>query len=199
MRHSVFIALSAFAFAMIFGLRAAHTTTLYRDLYLAQLCVGCTSLIYDITKPADRQMSTDKTTDDLSSCLDYGELYCGTFSDNLSAEAETEIMKFVDAQLRSKISDLAMSVGYQSESQENRDCTYLETKLRDPERVREECDNIEPDPEHSEVLSVLTLTIVSVISFSLIAGIWLLHRSFRNWQLRNMILRGKAASHPPNS
>ena len=199
MLHSGFIAVPTFVFAMIFGLRDAGTTTLYGDLYLAQLCVGCTSLIYDIAKPADRQISTDKTTDDLSSCLDYGELYCGTFSDNFSAEAETEIMKFVDAQLRSKISDLAMSVGYQSESQENRDCTYLETKLRDPERVREECDNIEPDPEHSEVLSVLTLTIVSVISFSLIAGIWLLRRSFRNWQLRNMILRGKAASHPPNS
>ena len=199
MRHSAFIALSAFAFAMIFSLRDADTTTLSRDLYLAQLCVGCTSLIYDITKPADRQMSTDKTTDDLSSCLDYGELYCGTFTDNLSAEAETEIMKFVNSQFKPKISYLEMSVGYQSASQENSGCTYFETKLRDPERVREECNNIEPDPEHSEVLSVLTLTIVSVISFSLIAGIWLLRRSFRNWQLRNMILRGKAASHPPNS
>jgi len=199
MRHSASIALLAFVFAMVFGLRDADTTTLYSDLYLAQLCVGCTSLIYDIAKPAERQMSTDKTTDDLSSCLDYGELYCGTFSDNLSAEAETEIMKFVDAQLRSKISDLAMLVGYQSESQENRGCSYFETKLRDPERVREECNNIEPDPELSEFLSVLTLTIVSVISFSLLAGIWLLHRWFRNWQLRNMILRGKTASGPPNS
>ena len=199
MLHSGFIAVPTFVFAMIFGLRDAGTTTLYGDLYLAQLCVGCTSLIYDIAKPAERQISTDKTADDLSSCLDYREAYCGTFSDDLSAEAETEIMKFVDAQPRSKISDLAMSVGYQSASQENSGCTYFETNLRDPERVREECNNIEPDPEHSELLSILTLTIVSVISFSLPAGIWLVRRSFRNWQLRNMILRGKAASHPPNS
>ena len=92
-----------------------------------------------------------------------------------------------------------MSAGYQSASQEKSGCTYFERALRDPKRIREECDNIEPDPEHSEVLSVLTLTIVSVISFSLIAGIWLLRRSFRNWQLRNMILRAKTASDPPDS
>ena len=199
MLHSGFIAVPTFVFAMIFGLRDAGTTTLYGDLYLSQFCVGCTSLIYDITKATDRQMIVDKTTDDLGSCLDYGELYCGTFTDNLSAEAETEIMKFVNSQFKPKISYLEMSVGYQSESQEKRGCTYFETKLRDPGRVREECDNIEPDPEHFELLSALTLTIVSVASFTLLAGIWLLCRSFRNWRLRNMILRGKTAADPPHS
>ena len=102
MLRSAVIVLPASAFAMIFGLRDADTTTLHSDLYLAQRCVGCTSLIYDITKPVDRQMSIDKTTDDLSSCLDYGEVYCGTFSNNLSAEAESELLRFFNAQFNRK-------------------------------------------------------------------------------------------------
>ena len=92
-----------------------------------------------------------------------------------------------------------MSGNYQSASQEKSGCTYFERALRDPKRVRGERDNIEPDSEHLELLSVLALTSVSVISFALLAGIWLLRRWFRNWQLRNMILRGKTASNPPNS
>jgi hypothetical protein len=43
-----------------------------------------------------------------------------------------------------------------------------------------------------EFFSTLTLTTVSMVAFGLLAGVWLLRRSFRNWQLRNMILRGKA-------
>jgi len=200
MPHSAVIALPAFAFAMILGLRVADTTTLNSDLYVAQLCVGCTSLIFDnIKRNIDRQIGIEKNTQDFNSCLDYGELYCGAFGDNFVAEAETEIVKFINAQLRSKISDSEMSAGYQSASQEKSGCTYFERALRDPKRVREECDNIEPGSEHLELFSVLTLTSVSVISFALLAGIWLLRRWFRNWQLRNMILRGKTASNPPNS
>jgi hypothetical protein len=45
MRRSTFIALHAFASAMVLGLRLANATMIYNDLYLSQFCVRCTSLI----------------------------------------------------------------------------------------------------------------------------------------------------------
>ena len=200
MPHSAVIAPPAFAFAMILGLRVADTTSLYSDLYDAHLCVGCTSLTFDtIKRNTVRQIGIEKSTQDFSSRLDYGELYCGSVGDNFAAVAETEIAKFINAQ--AQIEDFGLrNVGQlSSASQEKSGCTYFERALRDPKRVRGERDNIEPDSEHLELLSVLALTSVSVISFALLAGIWLLRRWFRNWQLRNMILRGKTASNPPNS
>jgi hypothetical protein len=135
----------------------------------------------------------------LRSCSDFGELDCQIFSDNLAAEAEPELIKSIDAQLRSKTSDLEISTGYRYQNQENSGCTYFETKLRDPRGVREQCEDIEPNSDHLELFGVLTLTTVSVMAFALLAGAWLLRRSFRNWHLRNMIQRGKAISSPPGS
>ena len=200
MRRSTFIALHTFASAMVLGLRVADATMIYNDLYLSQFCVRRTALIYDTTNPdIDRRIRIETTPRDLRSCSDFGELDCEIFSDNLAAEAEPELIKSIDAQLRSKTSDLEISLGYRYLNQENSGCTYFETKLRDPRRVREECEDIEPNSDHLELFGVLTLTTVSVMAFALLAGACLLRRSFRNWHLRNMIQRGKAISSPPGS
>jgi hypothetical protein len=189
MLHSAVHALLAFAFAMVLDLRAADATAISTDLYLSEFCVGCTSLIDNTVKPdLHRPISIETTTHDLTACKHYGEPYCANFSDNLSAEAETDIITSINAQLGS----IENSVEYRDEYQENSSgCTYFESKLRDPRRVREECGNVEPGSDYLELISALTLTTVSVISFALLAGVWLLRRSFRNWQLRKMLLQDK--------
>jgi hypothetical protein len=87
-----------------------------------------------------------------------------------------------------------ISVEYQDENQGNSGCTYFESKLRNPTRARAECGNVEPGSDYLEMASVLTLTTVSEVSIALLAGGWLLRRSFRNWQLRRMIMHDKAAA-----
>ena len=66
------------------------------------------------------------------------------------------------------------------------DCNYFGSELHDPKRIEDECGNVEPGSDYSELISVLELTTVSVLSFSLGAAVWLLHRSYRNRRLRNI-------------
>jgi len=196
MLQSAAIALVAFAFAMMPGLRPVDAATIDSDLYQAQRCVGCTSLIYDIVDPDPDRAANTEAPDDLTSCLNYGQLYCGIFSDAISTEAKAELLISIDGQLRSKISDLEILIGNRNQTEENRGCSYFETKLRDPNRVREECNDIEPVADDLESIGVLTIVTVSMASFALLAGAWLLRRSLRNRQLRNIILRDKTTPAP---
>jgi hypothetical protein len=194
MLQSAAITLVAFVLAMMPGLRPADATTIDSDLYHAQRCVGCTSLIYNVVdQNTDRATSTE-AADDLTECLDYGQLYCGIFGAALSTEAKAELLASIDGQLRANISDLEILIGYRNKSEENSGCSYFETKLRDPNRVREECDEIEPVADDLESVGVLTIVTVSMASFAVLAGAWLLRRSLRNRQLRNIILHDKTTS-----
>jgi hypothetical protein len=190
-------ALVAFVFAMILDLQLAGTTPISPDLYLTQFCAGCAPLIHDALKvDIDWPIALVTIPRDFETCKSNGELHCESFDDRLSAKTEAEIIKSTNTQLGSGASNLNLGISfeYREQYQEINSCSYLESKLRDPNRVREECENVEPGSDDSELVSMLTLTTVSVISFALLAGVWLLHRSFRNWRLRNTILRDKASS-----
>jgi hypothetical protein len=190
-------ALVAFVFAMILDLQLAGTTPISPDLYLTQFCAGCAPLIHDALKvDIDWPIALVTIPRDFETCKSNGELHCESFDDRLSAKTEAEIIKSTNTQLGSGASNLNLGISfeYREQYQEINSCSYLESKLRDPNRVREECENVEPGSDDSELVSMLTLTTVSVISFALLAGFWLLHRSFRNWRLRNTILRDKASS-----
>jgi hypothetical protein len=186
-------ALVAFVFALILDLQLAGTTPVSPDLYLTQFCAGCAPLIHDALKvDIDWPIALVTIPRDFETCKSNGELNCESFDDGLSAKTEAEIIKSTNTQLGSGASNLNLGISF--EYREINSCSYLESKLRDPNRVREECENVEPGSDDSELVSMLTLTTVSVISFALVAGFWLLHRSFRNWRLRNTILRDKASS-----
>jgi len=195
MLHFAVTALLVFVFATILDLRAADATAISTDLYLPQFCTGCGPLIdYTVKTDLDCPISIETTTHDLVAYRYHNELDCGDLDDNLFAETATENVKFINAQLGSETSGLEISVEYRDEHQGNSGCTYFESKLRDPTRARAECGNVEPGSDYLEMAGVLTLTTVSVVSFSLLAGGWLLCRSFRNWQLRSMIMHGRAAA-----
>ena len=180
------------SFAVILGLRRADATAISVDLYLSQFCAGCALLTNDTGKTdLDFLRSNETTPQDFTACRYHGKLYCKNFDDILLDETETEIANSVSAQLASEISDLKISVEYRGEYKEGDGCTDSETKFRDPRRVHEECENVDRAPDYFEFINMFTLTIVAIISFTLFAGIWLLHRSFRNWRLRNIIARGK--------
>src|SRR5271169_592263 len=180
--------LLALSYAVILDSRGADATAISADLYLSEFCAGCALLTDDTSKTdLDLLRNNETTTHDFTACRYHGTLHCKHFGDNLSDETEIEITKSINAQLASEISDLKILVKYRDEYKEGDGCTDFESKFRDPRRVHEECDNVEPAPDYFEFVSVFTLTTVSVISFTLLAGVWLLHRSFRNWQLRNII------------
>jgi hypothetical protein len=187
--------LLAFSFAVILDSWGADATAISADLYLSQFCAGCALLTDDTSKTyLDLLRSNETTTHGFTACKYYGELYCKNFGGNLSDEAENEVTKSINAQVASEISSLKILVEYRDEYKEGDGCTDFESKFRDPKRVHEECDNVEPASDYFEFVSMFTLTTVSVISFTLLAGVWLLHRSFRNWQLRNIIARGKTTA-----
>jgi hypothetical protein len=192
------ITLLVFTFAVIRDSREADATAISADsadLYLSQFCADCALLTDDTSKTnLDLLRSITTTTHDFIACRYHEKIYCKNFGDNLSDETETEITKSINAQLTSEISDLKILVEYRDDYKENGGCTYFESKLRDPSRVHEECDNVEPRPNYLELFSIVTVTTVSVISLALLSGVWLLHRSFRNWQLRNIIARDQTTA-----
>ena len=184
--------LLALSFALILDSRGADATAISADVYLSQFCAGCALPTDDTSKPDLDFLRNDETaTEHFTECRYRGKLYCKNFGDNLLDETETEITESVNAQLASEISDLKISVEYRGDYKEDDGCTDSETKFRDPRRVHEECENVDPVPDYFEFINMFTLTIVAIISFTLFAGIWLLHRSFRNWRLRNIIGRDK--------
>jgi len=188
-------ALVAFVFAMILDMQLAGTTPISTDLYLTKFCAGCAPLIHDALKvDVYWPIALETIPRDFETCKSNGELHCEIFDDDLSARTEAEITKSTNTQLGLGASNLVVSFEYREQYQEINSCSYLESKLRDPNRVRGECENVEPGSNDSELVSMLTLTTVSMISFAFVAGFWLLHRSFRNWRLRNMILRDKTSS-----
>lgn len=197
MFHLAVTALLACVFAMTLDLRAADSTAISTDLYVSQFCTGCRPLIDDTSKDLDLSRSIGTTTHDLAVCRYHGELYCIDFDNNRAIETQIYIENFIDAELGSETSNLDILIVYQGKNQENSGCGYFESKLRDPMRVRQECDNVEPAADDSEFFSMFTLTAVSVSSFALLAGVWLLHRSFRNWQLRTLIARDKRTASVP--
>jgi hypothetical protein len=186
--------LLAFSFAVTLDSLGTDATVMSADLYLSQFCASCALRKYDTSKAdLDWLKSIGTTTHDFMACK-YHKIYCENFGDNLSDETETKITKSINAQVASEISDLNILVEYRDEYKESGGCTNFESKFRDPIRVHEECDNVEPSSDYLELFSVLTLTTVSVISFALLTGVWLLRRSFRNWQLRNIIARDKTTA-----
>ena len=194
MLHFAVTTFLAISLAMVLDVRGADATAVSADLSLSQFCAGCAAINDTVTRDLDWPMSIETTTHDFTGCRYYGELYCKNFDDNLSNETETEIEISLNTQLVSEIANLQIFAEYRPEYQKSGGCSYFESKVRDPRRVREECNNVEPSSDHLELLSVLTLTTILMISFVLFAGVWLLHRSFRNWQLRKMIPRDKTTA-----
>ena len=196
MFHFAATALLAFAFAMIQDLRGADATAISADLYFPQFCVGCTSWTDDTIKlDLDRSINIGKTTHRVALAKYYDETFLEDFGENLWPEAE--VIESINVQLGFKPSDLQLSeisVEYRDENQENIGCTYLDSKLRDPSRVYEECGNDKPGSDDLESYGVLTITTVSVISFAVLASVWLLLRFFHNWHLHNMIQRDKTTA-----
>jgi hypothetical protein len=192
MLHFAVTTFLAIPFAVVLDFRGADAAAVSADLYLSQFCAACTAINDTVTRDLDWLMSIETTTHDFTACSYYGELYCKNFDDNLSNETETEIS--LNTQLVSEIANLQILAEYRPEYKESGGCSYFESKVRDPRRVREECNDVEPSSDHLELLSVLTLTTILMISFVLLAGVWLLHRSFRNWQLRKMIPRDKTTA-----
>ena len=188
-------ALLALAFAITLELRVADAAAVSGDLSLPEFCAGCAPLLDNSLKT---EINSGICIDDKKQSLFWYEYYdepdCGNFDQLFVAETTTAILKLINDHIGSETLPSTIPIEYQGEYQGNSGCSYFETKLRDQSRVRAECDNIEPGSNHGELVSVLTLTIVSVVAFALLAGVWLLHRLFRNWRLQSLIPHDKRAS-----
>jgi hypothetical protein len=182
-------------FAITLELRVADAAAVSGDLSLPEFCADCAPLLDDSLKTEiNSATSIDDKIQSLSRCGYYDEPDCGSFEQIFTTETTTVILKLINDHLGSETLASTIPIEYQGEYQGNSGCSYFETKLRDQSRVRAECDNIEPGSNHEELVSVLTLTIVSVVAFALLAGVWLLHRLFRNWRLQSLIPHDKRAS-----
>jgi hypothetical protein len=136
MLHAAVTTFLATSFAMVLDFRRADATAVSADLYLSQFCAACTA------RDLDWLMSVKTTTHDFTACSYYGELYCQNFDDNLSNETETEIEISLNTQLASEIANLQILPEYRLEYKESGGCSYFESKVRDPRRVREECNDV---------------------------------------------------------
>jgi hypothetical protein len=188
-------ALLALAFAITLELRVADAAAISGDLALPEFCAGCAPLLDDSLKTKiNSPIVIDNKMRSLSACKYNDEPNCVNLEQIFAIETTTEIVKLMNDHLGSEILYSAARIEYQGEYQGNSGCSYFESKLRDQSRVRAECDNIESGSNHGELVSVVTLTIVSVVAFAILVGVWLLHRWFRNWRLQSLIPHDKRAS-----
>jgi hypothetical protein len=189
-------ALLALAFAITLELRVADATTISVDLYVSEACAGCAPLSDDTNKrEINSPMGIDRAIQSLSGYKYNDEPDYGNLGQIFAIETATEIVKLIYDHRGSEISESTAPIEYQGAYQGNSGCSYFGSKLRDQSRVRAECGNIEPASGHGDLVSVLTLTTVSVVTFALLAGVWLLHRLFRNWRLRSLIPPDKREIH----
>jgi hypothetical protein len=188
-------ALLALAFAITLELRVVDAAAVSGDLSLPEFCAGCAPILDGSLKTEiNSATGIDDKIQSLAGCEGYDEPDCENFEQIFATETTTAILKLINDHIGSETLTSTIPIEYQGEYQGNSGCSYFETKLRDQNRVRAECDNIEPGSNHGELVSVLTLTIVSVVAFALLAGVWLLHRFFRNWWLQSLIPHDKRAS-----
>jgi hypothetical protein len=194
------IALLALALATILDLRAADATAVSPlDPSFLQFCAGCERPKNDhLQIYLDWSVGTHTTMVDTDVYENNNALSFPTLIENLISDEvkplignSPTIILFNEFNDLLKI-DLQNPATYREHYFESNDCTYLESKLHDPKRVKDECSNIEPGTDYSELISVFTLSIVSVFSFALIALACLLHRAYRSWRLRKMIPKGAA-------
>jgi len=188
-------ALLALAFAIILELGVADAGAVSGDLLFPEFCAGCAPLLDDSLKTEiNSPIVIDDKIKSLSECKYNDGLDCGNTEHISTIETTTEIVELMNDHLGSEILESITPIEYQSQYQGNSGCSYFESKLRDQSRVRAECDNIEAGSNHGELVSVVTLTIVSALAFAILAGVWLLHRLFRNWRLQSLIPHDKRAS-----
>jgi len=188
-------ALLALAFAIILEFGVADAPAVSGDLLVPEFCAGCTPLLDDSLKTEIN--SPIVVNDEIRSVLECkynDEFDCGNTEHISTIETTTEIVELMNDHLGSEILESITPIEYQGQYQGNSGCSYFESKLRDQSRVRAECDNIEAGSNHGELVSVVTLTIVSALAFAILAGVWLLHRLFRNWRLQSLIPHDKRAS-----
>jgi len=188
-------ALLALAFAIALELRVADAAAVSGDLALPELCAGCAPLLDDSRKTEiNSPIVIGDKMQSLSSCKYNDEFDCRNFEQIFTIETTTEIVELMNDHLGSELLESAAPIEYLGEYQGNSGCSYFESKLRDQSLVRAECDNIESGSNHGELVSVVTPTIVSVVAFAILAGVWLLHRLFRNWRLQSLFPHDKRAS-----
>ena len=188
-------ALLALAFGIILELGVADAAAVSGDLLLPEFCAGCAPLLDDSLKTEiNSPIVIDDKIRSLSESKYNDKLDCENTKHIFTIEITIEIAELMNDHLGSGILESTTPIEYQGEYQGNSGCSYFESKLRDQSRVRAECDNIEARSDHGELVSVVTLTIVSAVAFAILAGVWLLHRLFRSWRLQILIPHDKRAS-----
>jgi len=195
MLHPAVIAFLALCLATILDLRAADATAISPlDLSSLQFCAGCERPKNDYLQMSfDWSISAQTTTVDIDAnegqtTFDFPNLT----ESPISEEAQLLIGNFSTAMPIKNQLELYSKylVNDQDDYSGSNRCAYFDSRLHDPKRVQDKCGYIEPGSDYSELISVLTLSIVSALSFALIALAWLLHRAYRSWRLRKMISQG---------
>jgi hypothetical protein len=174
MQRSTAVFVLAFAFATIADVEAAHATAMappHPDS--SRLCAGCAGFKEgNLREDLDQSISSGTSAAGSSAGgPDWGEEVL------LVEDAPTIVTITGSLELGISIKDWQASLGGDS-------CNYLGSELHDPRRVEDECSSVEPGSDYFELMSVLTLTIVSVLFFGFLAAAWLLHRSYRNRRLQ---------------
>jgi hypothetical protein len=139
----------------------------------------------------DLSISIDETTHDFSTCKYHDQANCENLDEN--STIESQIAQFVGDIYKLKFHIKKILVEHQAEQHGSDKCSYFEGTIRDQRRVSAGCGTVQPISHYGELASVLTLITISVVAFAVPAGLWLVHRSFRYWQLRSLISRYKTA------
>jgi hypothetical protein len=197
MLRSAVIAFSALALATILDWRAADAAAISAlDLSRSEPCVGCAHFESDDRQILlDWSIRTETTPLDIAPCSDQSTFVCrNPAEDSVSRETEPWVG---DSSTVISAGDLLApvasdsTVGWDDYSRLN-NCANFESQFRYPNSSEDGCGSVKPGSDYSELISALTLSIVSVLAFALIALGWLLHRAYRIRRLQRMIRHGRS-------
>jgi hypothetical protein len=196
------VSLLAFELGTNLHLPAADAAVISRaDPYVSQFCTGCAPLKDDDLQiyrghPLNKEITTPET----EACEDHSAFDCVNRTDDPTGEETEPAVSYIPEIIlsndhhESETFELRIPARDWGDYQRTLGCSYFDSELHDPRRVQDECGNVEPGSDYSELISVLTLTTGLVLCFAVIALAWLGRRSYRNWRLRNMVSQGPTAN-----
>ena len=142
-----------------------------------------------------RQLKAEAAASAIVMCADGVALDCISPKSDDHWDNTQQDERYFDAilsagnnKVEAKAFDLMMQTQDWDDTRGLRSCTNLGGQARSP---GEDCSNVEAGSDYTEAISVLTVAIIAMLALAVIPFAWVMHRSYRTWQLRRHGAIGK--------
>ncbi len=190
------LALLAIILATIQSSRVSEAITFpTMDLSCFEGCTGDPSQNSgDLQLLPGRQLKAEGAASAIATCADRVTFDCVSRESDDHWGSGQQGNRYLDAmfstgnKVESKAFDVMIQIREWDGSRVTRSCTDLGGEAHSP---GEDCGNVEAGSDYTETISVLAVAIIAMLALAVIPCAWVMHRSYRTWQVRRHGAVGK--------